>query len=64
MAGHFVRWTGNPGQWVADSAIPHDISDSAQYLVDKRPGRFLAVRILLAQRMRRIYGLHRLPPHR
>ena len=62
MAGHFVRWTGNPGQLVADSAIPQDIIDSAQHLADKRRGRFLAARILLAQLMQRIYGLHRLPP--
>lgn len=62
MAGHFVRWTGNPGQLVTDSAIPQDIIDSAQHLADKRRGRFLAARILLAQLMQRIYGLHRLPP--
>jgi len=61
MAGHFVRWTGNPGFSAKDMHIPQAIVDTAQQFADKRRGRFLAARTLLAQLMLRVYGINMLP---
>ncbi|MGC0931943.1 4'-phosphopantetheinyl transferase superfamily protein [Pantoea agglomerans] len=61
MAGHFVRWTGDPGFPANDLRIPQAITDTAQQFADKRRGRFLAARTLLAQLMLRVYGIGELP---
>ncbi|MGK3143967.1 4'-phosphopantetheinyl transferase family protein [Pantoea sp. C2G6] len=61
MAGHFVRWTGDPGFAAIDMRIPQTIVDTAQQFADKRRGRFLAARTLLAQLMLRVYGINELP---
>jgi len=61
MAGHFVRWTGNPDFSAQDMRIPQHIIDTAQQFADKRRGRFLAARTLLAQLMLRVYGINTLP---
>ena len=36
MAGHFVRWTGDPGFPANDLRIPQAITDTAQQFADKR----------------------------
>lgn len=62
MAGHFVRWIGDPCTLTAALQMPVDILDTAQRLPDKRRGRFLAARLLLAKLMLRVYGINPLPP--
>ncbi|MCZ4059688.1 4'-phosphopantetheinyl transferase superfamily protein [Pantoea sp. LMR881] len=62
MAGHFVRWTGDPGFSPEGMRIPQDVFNTAQRFADKRRGRFLAARTLLAQLMLRVYGINELPP--
>ncbi|PWK94902.1 phosphopantetheinyl transferase [Pantoea allii] len=62
MAGHFVRWAGNPGQRLVDMTMTQDVIDSVRHVADKRRERFLAARIILKQLMQRVYGLHHLPP--
>ncbi|WP_313685511.1 phosphopantetheinyl transferase [Pantoea sp.] len=61
MASHFVRWMGNPPLSSETMRVPQDVINSAQRLPDKRRGRFLAARELLAQLMLRIYGINELP---
>ncbi|WP_409075060.1 4'-phosphopantetheinyl transferase family protein [Pantoea sp. C3] len=61
MAGHFVRWTGDPGFLAERLRISQDVFDTAQHFADKRRGRFLAARALLAQLMLRVYGINELP---
>ena len=61
MASHFVRWIGNPPFSSETMRIPQDVIKSADHFADKRRGRFLAARELLAQLMLRVYGIHELP---
>ncbi|QDY43550.1 4'-phosphopantetheinyl transferase family protein [Candidatus Pantoea soli] len=61
MASHFVRWMGNPPLSAGTTRVPQDVINSAERLPDKRRGRFLAARELLAQLMLRVYGIQTLP---
>ncbi|EJL81692.1 4'-phosphopantetheinyl transferase superfamily protein [Pantoea sp. GM01] len=61
MASHFVRWIGNPPFSSENMRVPQDVINSADRFADKRRGRFLAARELLAQLMLRVYGIHELP---
>ena len=62
MASHFVRWVVNPPLTPETMRVPQDVMTSAGHLPDKRRGRFLAARALLAQLMLRVYGIRDLPP--
>ncbi len=62
MAGHFIRWMGAAPPPATLSRITPDVIDSAARLPDRRRGRFLAARELLAQLMLRVYGIDKLPP--
>lgn len=61
MAGHFVRWMGDPGIFADAMRMPQDVLNQARQLPDKRRGRFLIARLLLAQLMLRVYGINTLP---
>lgn len=62
MASHFVRWVVNLPLTPETMRVPQDVMTSAGHLPDKRRGRFLAARALLAQLMLRVYGIRDLPP--
>ncbi|RPD97572.1 4'-phosphopantetheinyl transferase superfamily protein [Candidatus Pantoea deserta] len=61
MASHFVRWMGDPGIAADAMRMPQDVLDQARQLPDKRRGRFLIARLMLAQLMLRVYGINTLP---
>jgi len=52
---------GNPPLSSETTRVPQDVINSAGRLPDKRRGRFLAARELLAQLMLRVYGIRELP---
>jgi len=60
MASHFVRWTlvQNPTRL---QRLPQKLIEDSWSHNEKRRMRFLAARVLLAELMLRVYGMHQLP---
>ncbi|WP_312240113.1 phosphopantetheinyl transferase [Pantoea sp.] len=61
MASHFVRWMYNPERLPGTLTLPQEVVDSAPQYTDKRRGCFLATRLILAELLRRVYGIAILP---
>ncbi len=60
MASHFVRWTRTQNK-VNVHRIPQNMVENANNFNEKYRGRYLAARMLLAELMLHIYGIHQLP---